>query len=234
LDRRCEIVCGIHDSNASYLKFLIGREREPFIIVSSGTWTIVMANGGELSCLKEERDMLANVNALGAPVPTARFMGGREYEAIAQGSDAPTFDGLQEVVRSGAVALPSFASAGPFSGRKGALVNVEGLSSTARASLATLYSALMTELSIEALAVRGEIFVDGPLATNPLFGPLLASITSAGAVRILAADVGSARVAAYLAGFELGAKETLTLVEPLQMPGLDAYVARWREQVAER
>ena len=44
----CEVACGIHDSNASYLRFLMDREREAFTVVSSGTWTIVMANRGDL------------------------------------------------------------------------------------------------------------------------------------------------------------------------------------------
>ena len=75
-----------------------------------------MANRGDLRRLREERDMLANVNVFGAPIATARYMGGREYEAIAQGSDEPTVDALNEVLKRGAIALPSFASAGPYSG----------------------------------------------------------------------------------------------------------------------
>ena len=58
--------------------------------------------------------MLANVNAFGAPVATARYMGGREYEAIAQSGDEPTVDAVIEVLSQGAIALPSFASAGPY------------------------------------------------------------------------------------------------------------------------
>src|SRR6185436_1513553 len=125
LSATCEVACGIHDSNASYLRFLMDREREAFTVVSSGTWTIVMANRGDLRRLAEQRDMLANVNAFGAPVATARYMGGREYEAIAQGGDVPTVDSVLEVMSAGAIALPSFASAGPYAGRVGRLENVE-------------------------------------------------------------------------------------------------------------
>ena len=109
----CAVACGIHDSNASYLRFLMDREREAFTVVSSGTWTIVMANRGDLRRLREERDMLANVNVFGAPIATARYMGGREYETIAQGAGEPTVDALIEVLTRGSIALPSFASAGP-------------------------------------------------------------------------------------------------------------------------
>ncbi len=45
--------------------------------------------------------MLANVNAFGAPVATARYMGGREYEAIAQSADEPTVDAVIEVLSRG-------------------------------------------------------------------------------------------------------------------------------------
>ncbi|MES1263467.1 MAG: L-fuculose kinase, partial [Peristeroidobacter soli] len=163
LGATCEVACGIHDSNASYLRFLMDREREAFTVVSSGTWTIVMANRGDLRRLAEQRDMLANVNAFGAPVATARYMGGREYEAIAQGGDEPTVDSVLEVMSAGAIALPSFASAGPYAGRVGRLENVEGLQGTQRAALATIYSAMMTTVLIESLGAAGEIFVDGPL-----------------------------------------------------------------------
>ena len=39
---------------------------------------IVMALGGRAVTLDADRDVLVNVNALGGPVPSARFMGGRE------------------------------------------------------------------------------------------------------------------------------------------------------------
>jgi sugar (pentulose or hexulose) kinase len=138
LRETCEVACGIHDSNASHLRFLMDREREAFTVVSSGTWTIVMANRGDLHRLVEQRDMLANVNAFGAPVPTARYMGGREYELIAQGGEEPTVDAVIDVLEQGSIALPSFASAGPYTGREGRLEGVETLHAAQRAALATL------------------------------------------------------------------------------------------------
>jgi len=105
IDEGCEVACGIHDSNASYLRFLMDREREAFTVVSSGTWTIVMANRGDLRRLREDRDMLANVNAFGAPVATARYMGGREYEAIARTADQPTEEAVLRVLSKGAIEI---------------------------------------------------------------------------------------------------------------------------------
>ena len=72
------IICGAHNSNASLLPRISCRRREPFTVISTGTWVIIMAVGGTAR-LDPEADMLANVDVHGRTVPTARFMGGREY-----------------------------------------------------------------------------------------------------------------------------------------------------------
>jgi L-fuculokinase len=226
----CEVACGIHDSNASYLRFLMDREREAFTVVSSGTWTIVMANRGDLGRLREERDMLANVNAFGAPVATARYMGGREYEAIARGGHEPTVDAVIEIMAGGIMALPSFASAGPYSGRQGRIVPEGELAGVQRAALATMYSVLMTSVLIESLGSAGEIFVDGPLARNPLFARLLAACVPAGTVRTYP-EGGGTRVAAHLARQRSPAADSPQSVAPLRLPGLADYQANWRHRL---
>ena len=44
------VLCGIHDSNASFLRHLARRGvDEAFAVVSTGTWTIVFANGAPLA-----------------------------------------------------------------------------------------------------------------------------------------------------------------------------------------
>jgi sugar (pentulose or hexulose) kinase len=233
LPETCAVACGIHDSNASYLRFLMDREREAFTVVSSGTWTIVMANRGDLGRLREERDMLANVNVFGAPIATARYMGGREYEAIAQGAGEPTIDALIEVLTRGSIALPSFASAGPYSGRTGQVEGADELGASQRAALATLYSALMTAQLIESLGTAGEIFVDGPLARNPLFASLLGACVPVGTVRTHT-EGGGTRVAAHLAGLPSAQAGALRNVTPLRIPGLLEYQANWRHRLEER
>jgi L-fuculokinase len=237
LDASCEVACGIHDSNASYLRFLLDRERKAFTVVSSGTWTIVMANRGDLTRLREERDMLANVNAFGAPIATARYMGGREYEAIAGGAGRaaalPTVSAMGDILARGAMALPSFASAGPYSGRVGRIEGAD-LDGVGRASLATLYSALMTSELIESLGVVGDVFVDGPLARNPLFAGLLAACVPAGSVRTYP-QTGATRVAAFLAGLSASAIPVPEpqIAAPLRLAALRDYQARWRQRLEE-
>lgn len=228
----CQVTCGIHDSNASYLRFLMDREREAFTVVSSGTWTIVMANRGDLHRLREDRDMLANVNVFGAPVATARYMGGREYEAIAQGSETPTLDALLFVLAQKPMAIPPLASGGPYVGGRGRLEGVDALSSSQRAALATLYSALMTALLIESLGTAGEIFIDGPMARNPLFPGLLAACVPAGTVRLYPEGAGT-RVAAHLAGLPASSPAAPLSVPPLRIPGLLEYQSNWRHRLEE-
>jgi L-fuculokinase len=117
-------------------------------------------------------------DALGEPIPTARFMGGREYPVIA-GEDAPTptLENLEAVLTAGAMAWPSFAAAGGrFQGRVG---RPECASRGHRRdqwgqALAILYCALVADVSLDLLGSCGPIIVEGPFADNPLFGSLLA------------------------------------------------------------
>jgi L-fuculokinase len=160
-------------------------------------------------------------------------MGGREYESIARGGAEPTMDAVIEVLTLGAIALPSFASAGPYSGRAGRIEGDEGMTSVQRAALATLYSALMTSLLIESLGSAGEIFVDGPLARNPMFARLLAACVPVGTVRTHA-EGGGTRVATHLAGLRAPAADAPLTVVPLRLPGLLDYQANWRHRLEER
>ncbi len=221
LDPSCRVQCGIHDSNASYLSHRIGRPAaEPFSVVSSGTWIIVMAHGSDLSRLRESDDMLANVDALGDAVPTARFMGGREYEAILGPSDAPvvpTHDALASILRRRAFALPPARAASEGPGFAGRLIRTEGLRGEERAALATAYLALRTDRRLSDLGASGDILVDGPLSANRLYIELLANLRLECAVRLSDARSGVVRASLLLAGMRPRAAEYFQfhLSEPL-------------------
>ncbi|TGP55948.1 carbohydrate kinase, partial [bacterium M00.F.Ca.ET.229.01.1.1] len=80
-ERSIAIHNGVHDSNAAlyaYRRQGLG----PLTVVSTGTWVVSMAVGGGRVELDPARDTLVNVNALGDPVPSARFMGGREFSML--------------------------------------------------------------------------------------------------------------------------------------------------------
>jgi L-fuculokinase len=235
IDPTCKVLCGIHDSNASYLCYRASRPpEEHFAVVSSGTWTVVMAHGTELDQLKENRDMLANIDAFGSPVATARFMGGREYEAIAGKTRtirAPALGSLKDVLARHAMALPSFAgTGGPFVGQRGKLINAEELTQDQRGALATLYCALHTDLLLEFLGAPSPVIIDGPLATNPLFGKVLATLRNQS--QVLAGDnrAGPAECARFLLGHTPTSQ--LTEIAPLNLPELEDYRAQWRENAA--
>lgn len=238
LDPTCRVVCGIHDSNASYLAHAAARRNDRELsVVSSGTWTIVMTERNSLDRLDESRDMLANVDAFGAPVATARFMGGREYIAIAGllGMRAtPCSAALDQVLEAGAIALPCFADAGgPFANLPGRILNAEALAADERAALATLYVALMTDLRLDELGAGDTIVVDGPLATNPIFTRLLRSLRPNATVASSDARLATCSAAHYLATNELLPKITPAPVAAIDSKSLLAYRDRWRRDVAQ-
>jgi L-fuculokinase len=231
----CAVICGIHDSNASYLSHRVARgEGETFSVISSGTWCILLACGADLARLREAEDMLANVDALGVPTATARFMGGREYAAIAsEAAVPPTLAGLAAVLDAEAVALPSFALGGPCQGRAGQVLRAEALSPAARAALATLYCALMADLILDRLGVAGVILVDGPFAANPLFPGLLQSLRPADPVSASGTRGGIAAAVLWLAGSPPPPEASAPPLPPLpQAAALLAYRDRWRAMLA--
>ncbi|WP_192385871.1 carbohydrate kinase, partial [Mesorhizobium silamurunense] len=166
---------GVHDSNAA-LHAYRRQELGPLTVVSTGTWVIVLNPDCPLDALDRDRDMLVNVDVDGGPVPTIRFMGGREFATISgnwQGTIAPA--SIQRAIDAGVMALPSFAPGGPMPGRTGEIV---GRVSEAeeRAAVALLYVALMVDLSLDLIRSRDTVIVDGGLNAGGLLAGLLAAL----------------------------------------------------------
>jgi sugar (pentulose or hexulose) kinase len=234
----CRVVTGIHDSNASLLPHLIGRPR-PFSVLSSGTWMIVLAPGGSLAGLDATRDCLANVDAFGDPVPSARFMAGREFELMTGGAAGVTTDAaLTEVVTQGIMALPTFApGTGPFAGlrdskggrwlRGGAPIDPAALSADVRAAAASLYLALVTETCLTLAGAAGPIVVEGPLARNALFLSALAA--RVGRPVLAEPDATGTTQGAALLALMPGAKPLLPIGAPVEAlkRDLSDYARQW-------
>jgi L-fuculokinase len=234
LDRATTVLTGIHDSNASFLRHRLTRAPgEPFVVISSGTWTVILAAGGRTEPLNEARDCLVNVDAFGEPIPTARFMGGREYAAIAgEDAPAPTFENLEAVLFAGAVAWPCFAATGgPFQGRIGRVEGADGSKAADRAALAVLYCALVADISLDLLDGRGPIVVEGPFADNPLFGSLLAAFRPRQSVSLSHDRAGTIGGALALAAPDHASRPRLTPCAPFPSPRLDGYRRAWRLNV---
>jgi sugar (pentulose or hexulose) kinase len=234
LSRGCEVVAGLHDSNASYLRYL-SRGDAPFAVLSTGTWVICLASGAPLERLDEARDMLANVDIHGAPVASARFMGGREYAAICALLDsdpAATFTGadLQQLLDDEIFALPDFSGgSGPFGGRAG---EVSGTCESGVA-LASLYCALLADHVLDLLQHNGDVIIEGAWLRNPLLCAVLAQLRQGQALWLSADETGTVTGAAQLA---LGIDEAgvaLERVAPTSLRGLQAYRRAWRSRIAD-
>ena len=231
LSPRCRVRCGIHDSNATFLRWRLTLD-EPFTVASTGTWIIALAAGGALPAAGERLDCLGSVDALGKLVPAARCMGGREFEIIkgdAPEEPEPSVQRLAALIANPCFALPSFADqGGPFAGTRGRFVDASGNDAIPwqRATLAALYSALMTDLMLELIAARGPILIEGPFGANETYVAALAALRPESQVRPSSEAHGTSLGAAMLV--DPGMK--VELPAPVAPPKLDLslYRARWR------
>lgn len=223
----CEVLCGIHDSNASLLRYL-GNDNGT--VLSTGTWMIAAAFGAPLAGLREDADMLANTNALGRPVACMRFMGGREFGELAGAAPvACGFDDIERLVARGTFALPCFAATGgPFAGRAGSIEGPPPLDARERYALATLYCVLMTDYCLDALDATGPLAVEGSFTANPWFGPLLAALRPAQPVSY-SIDASGTTCGGWMLRYRDAAPPgTGTAIAARAPSGLGAYRARWR------
>jgi len=224
------VSCGIHDSNASLLPHLLRREA-PFAVVSTGTWVVLFAVGGDLQHLDPERDTLANVDALGRAVPSARFMGGREFEILTGGQGRPTADAIARVVEEGILFTPGVVpGCGPYPHAEHRVVNASGeLDANETHVAASLYAALMTRTCLNLTGAAGPVVVEGPFAGNGLYTEALAKATGRPVVAVGGSTgtcVGAALLATDLS--TTGAKQAGTPSSSLQLPGsFQQYCAEW-------
>jgi sugar (pentulose or hexulose) kinase len=231
LRRETPVLCGIHDSNASLLPHLMSRSA-PFSVVSTGTWTISFAVGGSLDGLDAARDTLANVDAFARAVPSARTMGGREFDILTGGRpQAPTAAEIATVIDRRIMALPGFVPGnGPYPRARGRwTVDPETLSAGERTAAAGLYSALMTAECLALVAADGPTVVEGPFARNRLILAALAEATG----RPVEASTNATGTSAGAALLALGPDAVVTVrgLEPGPagpVPGFAAYAADWR------
>ena len=234
------VYCGIHDSNASLYPHLLDQPL-PFSVLSTGTWVIAMAMGGAPVPLDPARDTLINVNALGAPVPSARFMGGREFEMLSGGSAAqPAANDIAFVLDAGHALLPAVVpESGPFRGRRSRWTTPpERLTPGQHAAVISLYLALMAGTCLQMIGAQGPVLTEGPFARNALFLDMLGALTGRAILLPGGSATGTSIGAALLAlpqGAATGAAPAA------EHPPADAalhakltrYAARWRALLEE-
>jgi len=238
---------GIHDSNASLVPHLLTRP-EPFSVVSTGTWVIAMVVGGEPVALDETRDTLVNVDAFGRPVPSARFMGGREYalltgrrgEASLRSSTPASTDLLSRLADASAWLLPATVpGTGPFPDDVAEwTVERSGLDERFGAgavdSVIAGYLAGMTLIGMGLAGAAGETVVEGPFAQNENYLQALAAGTGR-ALLLSSSRTGTSIGAAMLIGSPAAPLQTRTLdAEPELAAAWRRYLGGWHDAVAAR
>jgi sugar (pentulose or hexulose) kinase len=230
------VYCGIHDSNASLLPHLIDNEA-PFAVVSTGTWVICFAVGGDLAHLDPTRDALANVDAYGRAVPSSRFMGGREFEmlsAVIGSVDQTSVDAaLGAVIRKGMMLLPNVVDgSGPFPGKRVRWLSDAEATPAERQAAVSLYLALMTQACLALIGARGPIFIEGPFALNSAYQAALSSLTSADVIA-LPGSTGTSQGAALLTGVRPNHTIAVRPSAKIDLPGLDDYRRSWYRAMDE-
>ena len=160
LPRDCRVHCGLHDSNAALhaARGFAELADRPFAVVSTGTWFVCLAAGGRGPVFYDpSQDMLANVDVAGRATPTARFMGGRDYEAWMGGA-------------LGAGSDPSLL------GEAAALADWRSAPGPLRATRAALELARRVDRALGLIAAEGPILIDGRFAADPAFAAALARL----------------------------------------------------------
>jgi len=242
----CEVLCGLHDSNAALLASRDHAElaEAGSTVVSTGTWFVAMRalspgerfDGGRLP---EHRDCLLNVDVRGCPVPSSRFMGGREAE-IVRGGDVPstavrspvTEERVAAVIAVSRPAYPSFVpGVGPYPDAAGQMPG--GTAATRdRHAHASLYLALMTDTILTLIDSHGPVLIEGRFAEDALFVRALATLRPGEPVYTCSAENDLAHGALRLVSSELAPQQDLVRVGPLAMD-LKPVADDWRSH-AER
>lgn len=230
VDKAVPVHCGIHDSNASLLPHLMTRP-SPFSVISTGTWVVSFAVGGVLGQLDPARDTLANVDAYGKAVPSARFMGGREFDLLTGGNSVePDAETLDRVLRDQVMILPSIVQgSGPFPAREAIWINGKPRSTAELNAAASLYTALMTGTCLQLIGASGPTMVEGPFSRNRIYLSALCSLTGREVIAV-SGSTGTSLGAALLAGAEHKRNAGMQSVPPLDM-AFNAYAQTWQNQL---
>lgn len=239
-----EVLAGLHDSNAA----LLAARGFPEIasneatVLSTGTWFIAMrlpARPVDTPALPEARDCLVNVDAYGQPVPSARFMGGREIETLIEidtrridiKPDQPALlAAVPQVLASGAMILPTLApGCGPFPENRFDFINRPDDWYERRAA-ACLYAALVADAALGLIGSRERLLIEGRFAEAEVFVRALAALRPDMAIYTANAHNDVSFGALRLIDPALKPVGELVRVVPLEQD-LTAYRARWTAQI---
>jgi sugar (pentulose or hexulose) kinase len=239
-----KVLAGLHDSNAALLAargFAQIADHEATVL-STGTWFIAMrlAQGAvDTAALPEARDCLVNVDVYGQPVPSARFMGGREIENVIgidtrrvdiKPDQAALLGAVAQVIADGAMLLPTLApGCGPFPDSVGRWI-AEPADWHAKRAAMCLYAALIADTALDLIGSSGRLLVEGRFAEAEVFVRALAALRHRTQVYTANAHNDVAFGALRLIDPALKPQGELVSVSPLETD-LGKYKQRWTELV---
>lgn len=244
LSESVRVLAGLHDSNAALLAargFAEIADNEATVL-STGTWFIGMrlpATPVDTASLPEARDCLVNIDVHGRPVPSARFMGGREIETLIEidtrrvdiKPDQPALlAAVPDVLRAQRLILPTLMRGfGPYPDSAFGWINRPEDWYERRAA-ACLYAALVADTSLDLIGASGRLLVEGRFAEAEVFVRALASLRPDMAVYTANAHNDVSFGALRLIDPGLKPQGELVRVEPLDAD-LDTYRNRWKAEV---
>lgn len=230
---------GAHDSSVSFFRYQAAGLKD-FVLVSTGTWIVCMADGLDLTRLNEARGMTLNADMTGAPLGGVLTMGGREYQAVAgdqpQGTRADP-ETLARLIAQGTLALPTFGTNDgqfPGSAGQGRILGPPPETPQDRHALAVLYVALLAVTCADMLDPARPWVLDGSFLADPAFAGLVAALRPQMQTLTAPESYGIAAGAALLCGPPAVTPIDLTPARPLDLPGLGPYAARWRNLAGDR
>jgi sugar (pentulose or hexulose) kinase len=229
-----QIVNGVHDSNASYLYFKNSNIKN-FTLVTTGTWYIIFNQKTSLTNLNPNLDMLANIDVFGKPVPTIRFMGGREYDNLMKVFKITTNTKvLKNFNYKNYLIYPSYASGGAFINKK---ININFFKKLKKGQiyyLICLYIAFVINFSLNKMKSSNTIILDGPITKNITIMKILSSLRTKQLVLKNKKEIGTTLGATNL--FNIKKKNKLQTVDipKYQNQSMKSSYKLWEEDLYKK
>ena len=229
-----KIINGIHDSNASYLYFK-NSDIKNFTLVSTGTWYIIFNQKTPLKNLNPSLDMLANIDVFGKPVPTMRFMGGREYDHL---MGVFKISNKTRAIKNFSfhdyLIYPSYASGGGFSINKINIGFYEGLNKGQIYYLICLYISFVINFCLNQMKSSNTIILDGPITKNITIMKILSSLRKKQIVLKNKREIGTTLGATNLFNIKKKNKLQTVVIKKYQNQSLQAIYKNWEQNLYKK
>ena len=229
-----KIINGIHDSNASYLYFK-NSDIKNFTLVSTGTWYIIFNQKTPLKNLNPSLDMLANIDVFGKPVPTMRFMGGREYDHL---MGVFKISNKTRAIKNFSfhdyLIYPSYASGGGFSINKINIGFYEGLNKGQIYYLICLYISFVINFCLNQMRSSNTIILDGPITKNITIMKILSSLRKKQIVLKNKREIGTTLGATNLFYIKKKNKLQTVIIKKYQNQSLEAIYKNWEQNLYKK